>query len=59
MSAKFNDLHDIERQDKNLATGYTDIGKVKDFAMVKSEKERYFDPETGAHFDFEDICIKL
>ena len=33
--------------------------KENENELKKEYKERYFDPETGAHFKFEDVCTKL
>ena len=42
--------------DEDLVKQYKNVLKAKDFEFLKIEKERYTDAETGAHFEFNDLC---
>jgi hypothetical protein len=45
------------------AAGVTDLNNFKGYhnqdANKNEEEDRYTDPDTGAHFDFEDVCKRL
>jgi hypothetical protein len=45
------------------AAGATDLNNFKGYhnqeANKNEEEERYIHPETGAHFDFNDVCRRL
>lgn len=46
--------------DSNIENKLKNIVKAKDFGHpLKEGKDRYTDPETGAHFKFDDICTRL